>query len=94
MKIDHLDYTTPKEFLETVGQLVTGNRAEQHGDFKLLHEKVAFMWSAYLGMVITPKEVVQMMIHLKQARDRLSPGNNDNDLDIAGYSSFLPFLRK
>jgi hypothetical protein len=87
-------YATPKEFLETVGQLVTGDRAEEHGDFDLLHEKIAFLWQSYLGTAITPKDVVQMMIHVKQARDKLSPGNDDNDLDIAGYASFLPFVRR
>ena len=39
---------TPVEILETAAGLVGGDRAKQHGDYRLLHQRVADLWSAYL----------------------------------------------
>ena len=45
---------TPVEILETAAGLVGGDRAKQHGDYRLLHQRVADLWSAYLKTDLGP----------------------------------------
>ena len=51
----------PKETLLKAAELVGGKRAEQHGDYRLLHVGIAGLWSSYLGTKISPKQVAFCM---------------------------------
>ena len=49
--------------------------------------RIAKLWSYYLETPITPADVANMMIMLKVARLRHTPGVLDSWLDIAGYAA-------
>ena len=53
----YLQTNTPQEILEKACGLISGARATQHGDYTVLHQKVASMWSAYLGHPVSGSEV-------------------------------------
>ena len=48
---------------------------------------IASLWTTYLGLPITPKDVCMMMILLKVARISLSYAEEDSLVDIAGYAA-------
>lgn len=76
-----------KETLETALELVTGDRAEQHGDMHEVHELAAALWTAYTGHAFTPKDVAILLSFLKAAREKCTPGNPDNLIDYCGYGA-------
>lgn len=55
-----------------------GTPAENHG-------RTAAMWSAYLGVEVTARDVCMLNILQKVSRDRARP-IEDNPVDIAGYA--------
>ena len=69
------------------------DRASRHGDPYLTHQRIADLWSAYLGRCLSPTDVVRMMILLKVARSQ--EGNEadpDHATDMAGYAALLQNL--
>jgi hypothetical protein len=75
----------PVEILETAAGLVGGDRAKQYGDYTVLHQRVADLWSAYLKIDIGPEEVVLCMALLKVARNEVGQIKPDNGVDAAAY---------
>ena len=71
------------------------DRASRHGDSYLPHQRIADIWSAYLGRCLSPTDVVRMMILLKIARSQ--EGNEadpDHATDMAGYAALLDRLAR
>jgi Domain of unknown function (DUF6378) len=66
--------------------LVSSGRARQHGDARLLHTRIAALWSVHLGRLITPHDVALMMMLLRVARTAGGTFNLDNYIDAAGYA--------
>lgn len=64
--------------------LIDGTRQQEYGDAEVNFTRIAELWSAFLGVNITPKDVPVMMALLKLAREKNSP-KEDNLLDAAGY---------
>ena len=58
-----------------------------HGDLEDSFDSIAGLWSAYLGMDITPVNVSVMMILLKTGRLMCNEGMLDSWIDIAGYAA-------
>jgi|TARA_R110000744_G_scaffold284140_1_gene395479 hypothetical protein len=77
----------PVDILRTAASLVGGDRAKQHGDYVLLHKRVADLWSRYLGADITPEQVAFCMVLLKVSRDELGSPNPDNGVDATAYTA-------
>jgi len=84
---------TAGEVLRQAAEIVSGARAEQHGDMVLCHSSIATLWNGYLairrepGAPLSPLDVAQMMILLKVARAQSgSAGHFDHYLDMAGYA--------
>ena len=81
--------------LETALGLVTGNRAEQHGDAYDQCTLAAKFWTTYLqgrgcmedDVILEPHDVTQMMVLMKMSRDILGSFNPDTFVDQAGYSA-------
>lgn len=71
--------------------LVTGDRAQDYGSVTESFRRIASMWSAYLGITVTPRQVASMMILLKVSRDANS-SKHDNPVDIIGYSIIMDNL--
>ena len=75
------------DILQQAERLITGDRAKEHGDARANFAKVAKMWSAMVGVEITPRQVPLMMVVLKVVRACDNPGNADNCIDAAGYAA-------
>ncbi len=74
------------EVIGTAKDLVSGDRAAQHGDKLVNHQHVAALWTAYLGVTITADQVALMMVLLKVARTKAGTVNRDDFVDMAGYA--------
>jgi hypothetical protein len=46
----------PVDILETAASLVGGDRAQQYGDYTVLHQRVADLWGVYLKTEIKPED--------------------------------------
>lgn len=68
-------------------ECVTKDRAATHGDVEESFGKVAAVWSALLGVPVTPAQVTLLMDALKTVRAWGNPGHADNWVDKAGYSA-------
>ena len=77
--------TSPEKVMSTALELVSGARATQHGDYRVLHERVAKLWSVYLGVPIQGSQVAFCMALLKGARDEKGSFNADDGVDATAY---------
>lgn len=64
---------------------IVAQRAAHYGDPRANHERIAGLWSAYIGVTLTPHDVAQMMVLLKVARSKVDPWHEDNYIDGHGY---------
>lgn len=84
---------TAAAVLRQAADIVSGPRAEQHGDMVQCHTAIATLWNGYLairrepGSLLSALDVAQMMLLLKMARAQSgSTGHADHYLDMAGYA--------
>ena len=69
-------------------------RARTHGDHVEVHVRTAALWSAYLQVKITPRQVAMCQALLKLGRDEVAPQPNpDNPIDHANYVVIADDLR-
>jgi len=73
--------------LDDARDAVTKDRAATHGDVEDSFAKIAAVWSAMVGVTITPTQVAIMMGQLKDVRAWSNPGHRDNWVDKAGYAA-------
>ena len=69
------------------GNLVSGPRAATHGDKFENHSNIAALWTGYLDVSITARDVANMMVLLKIARTKAGEHNPDDYLDAVGYAA-------
>ncbi len=79
--------STRAAILAAATEAVTKDRAATHGDAESSFSVIAAVWSARLGVTVTPAQVALMMIDLKVTRAWGNPGHGDNWVDIAGYAA-------
>ncbi len=77
--------------LTEAAHLVHGERRAAYGDPSVNHGRTADLWSSYLGVPITPRQVCMMNILQKISRDAFAP-KHDNLVDIAGYAANAEML--
>ena len=84
-----VDWTEKAEFFNEALNLVADDRAKQYGTGLQNLERIADLWSSYLGRQITPKDVCAMMILHKVSRiaQKKDEPAHDSWIDIAGYAS-------
>ena len=75
----------PDNILKTAAGLVGGERAQQYGDYNILHRRVADLWSAYLAVDIKPEQAAFCMALLKVARNEVGQTKPDNGIDASAY---------
>ena len=75
-------------------KIVFGDREQTYGDPGKNLRMIAGMWSAYLGIEITPEQVCDMMVQLKIARLKSSPDHEDSKVDIIGYTLLKERLKE
>lgn len=76
-----------KKILNEAESIVNGEREGQYGSPEDNFQKIADMWTAYLGCPVDAKDVAVMMIMLKSARIGSGTGSRDCWVDIAGYAA-------
>src|SRR5690606_10759683 len=74
----------PLDLMEKARAIVYGARQESYGHPADDYTRTAGMWSAFLGIPITPEQASLMMVLLKISRERNRPGD-DNIVDAHGY---------
>jgi hypothetical protein len=73
-----------RDMLSEVVNIVTGDRQKAYGLPEVNHGRTAAMWSAFLGIAITPRQVCLLNILQKVAREANSE-TRDSLVDIAGF---------
>ena len=73
--------------LDTAKACVTQDRAATHGAVENTFGAIAAVWSARLGVTITPAQVCILMADLKACRAWNNPSHADNWVDLAGYAA-------
>lgn len=63
------------------------DRAATHGDLHQTFGQLAAVWSARIGIALTPAQVAIMLTDLKGCRAWLNPDHADNWVDMAGYAA-------
>lgn len=76
-----------QDILQKAAVVVSGDRDIQYGSPEDNFAKIAEFWTVYLGVRVLPHDVATMMMLLKIARIKTSPGNEDHWIDIAGYAA-------
>ncbi|AEJ93374.1 hypothetical protein SEA_SUPERCALLIE99_57 [Mycobacterium phage SuperCallie99] len=75
--------------LTTAENIINGQRAQDYGDAKENHQRIAKLWEAYTGKEYSPEDVAVMMILLKIARFMENGYHEDTVTDIAGYAGVI-----
>ena len=76
------------DILDEAKMAICGDREKDYGSPFINFNRIADLWSAYLGDRVTPNDVCNMMILLKISR--MQTGGvlcDDNFIDIAGYAA-------
>ena len=75
------------EILDAARQAVTVDRAATHGRPEDTFARIGAVWSARLGVEITPAQVCILLADLKTCRAWGNPDHADNWVDLAGYAA-------
>lgn len=67
--------------------IVSGQRQEQYGTPENNFTRIAALWGAYLGKLLTAHDVAAMMVLFKVGRLATGAGSDDTWVDIAGYAA-------
>jgi hypothetical protein len=70
---------------EEAAALLDGDRAKQHGDKITLHQTMAGLFSAYLGMPIKASQAAMLEVLMKTARTKHGELNADDFRDGSAY---------
>lgn len=76
---------SPGSILFDAEMAVNGSRQADYGTPAENHGRTAALWSAYLGVKVTARDVCMLNILQKVSRERHC-AKRDNLVDIAGYS--------
>lgn len=88
----YLPYQKPQDtrtVLQKADLIINGPRNEAYGDPRLNHQRIADLWSTYLGVPVTWVQAIHMMILLKVARLMQTPMHEDSVMDIIGYAALF-----
>lgn len=73
--------------------LVTGDRQESYGDPLVNYERFAKFIEGIVGVPVTRRQAMHVMMAIKMSRDLTKPGR-DNEVDICGYAHLLQMDRE
>lgn len=78
---------TRKRVLSEAERCVCGKREQDYGTPEDNFDRIAKMWSAYMGVEFNPVDVSMFMVMLKAARIKSGGGTMDSFVDGCGYFS-------
>lgn len=84
-----------KQILEAAAECVDGSREKDYGNPENCFMLIASLWTEYIcakaeiysEIKVEPRDVADMMILLKIARNIADGGKTDNYVDMAGYAA-------
>lgn len=79
--------------LDKAKETVGGERQDQYGDVSESFERIAMMWSGYLGQTLNKQDVANLMILMKVSRAK-NGYHEDSYIDIAGYVHCVDVLKQ
>jgi hypothetical protein len=85
---------TPDEILIEAARLVGGERSKKHGEYIAQHQRVADLWSAYLGVEVSAANVAFCMTLIKISRSEIGEHNPDDGVDAAAYVALWAALSR
>lgn len=77
---------TRSDILAAAERLINGDRAATYGDPAVSFDRIAALWSAYLGVALTAVDAANMLVLLKVSRAK-GGGREDDFIDMAGYAA-------
>lgn len=82
------------EVLKEAERLLYGDRQEDYGAPYENHRRIAVLWSAYLGIEVSPMQVAICMALVKIARlqQNFEYSKDDTFVDLAAYASIAAEL--
>lgn len=80
---------TKKTILQEAEQIHDGDRENTHGDPAINIARIGKIWTAILGIPVTPEQVCLCMAGLKLARLATNPDHHDSLVDLAGYARLM-----
>jgi uncharacterized protein DUF6378 len=83
----------PENILKQADALVNGDRQDAYGHPFHDFSRTAKMWSAILGIEVTPEQVGLCMCAVKISRECNKP-KLDNLVDLAGYAQTVQMVRE
>ncbi|AII27227.1 hypothetical protein SEA_OMNICRITICAL_56 [Mycobacterium phage OmniCritical] len=75
----------PENVLQEAQRLIFGDREQQYGNPSESFDRIAGLWSAYIGTELNGLDVANLMILLKVSRTK-GTYHRDSYVDIAGYA--------
>ena len=92
--MEELRYTSAR-ILHTAENLITGDRAEQHGPFAAQFQMAADFWTVYISNIVitrpefklTVQDVAEMMSLMKKTRKVYGKIKEDDWVDDIGYTA-------
>ncbi|MDF3607539.1 DUF6378 domain-containing protein [Paracoccus sp. DMF-8] len=75
------------EICAEAARITTTDRSATHGRPEDTFGMIASVWSARLGVNLTPAQVCILLADLKTCRAWGNPGHADNWVDLAGYAA-------
>lgn len=72
--------------LEEAARTIAGDRLDDYGAAEVSFNRIAKLWSAYLGIDVTAPDVAHLMILMKVSRSK-NGYKRDSLVDIAGYAA-------
>lgn len=85
---EHDEAPAPRAaILREAEQAVMRDRAATHGRLEDTFGHIARVWSARIGVTITPAQVCILLMDLKGARAWGNSSHRDNWIDMAGYAA-------
>jgi len=80
------------DILDTAKNIINGQRQKDYGDPTTNFADIARLWSAYLNIPLTSKDVCNLMVLLKLCRAKNGQFSKDTFIDIAGYSAIASYI--
>ncbi len=71
--------------IEAAG-LIEGDRNNEYGDPREMHQRAADIYNAYRGAMLTAHDVAMILLSVKLARLAHMPDHRDSYVDICGYA--------
>ena len=75
------------EILDTAKTCVCGDREQDYGSPEQNFQRIANLWTCYMGHQVGPVDVAAMLALLKIARIASGHAKADNWVDLAGYAA-------